>query len=134
MNIMKDNAFILGSEPVKKGRNVWYNSVLDAGEHGLPEILAVPEKVREMLVDQSWNDGFLTAIEWIYGNMFSVDTRGQKTKLMDELTAHFTKEKTPWVRLETLVELANRVPTPMLAELMSRLRIDLNGGAPCPPK
>ncbi len=134
MHTMKDNAFLLESDPVKKSRNVWFNSVLDAGENGLPAILAVEPKVREMLCDQSWNDGFLTAVEWIYGNMFGPDTRAEKTKLMDELTAHFTKEKTPWVRLETLCELANRVPTPLLKELMSRLRIDLNGGAPCPPR
>ena len=134
MHTMKDNAFLLESEPVKKSRNVWYNSVLDAADHGLPDLLNVPEKVREMLCDQSWNDGFLTAIEWIYSNMFAADTRDQKTILLDEISKHFQKEKAPWVRLETLLELANRVPTPMLKELMKRVRVDLDGGAPCPPK
>ena len=134
MHTMKDNAFLLESEPVKKQRNVWFNSVLDAADNGLPAIHAVDEKIREMLCDQSWNDGFLTAVEWIYGNMLDPKGKPKKEKLMEELTSHLTKEKAPWVRLETLLELANRVPTPMLEHLMGRLRVDLNGGAPCPPR
>lgn len=134
MNIFKDNLFLLDSEPVKKARNVWYNSVLDAAENGVPEILAIPEKLREMLVDHSWGDGFLTAVEWIYGTMLDPKGKPKKEKMIDEITEAFKAERTPWVRLETLVELANRVPTPMLEELMTRIRKDLNGGAPCPPQ